>query len=397
MTSRPLVLLVCPWAPYPYDGGSKRILTLVRLLSERFRFRLLTTETPSANAAAAAEDLALEARHLRPVFEEIVRVPFASAPPDDSLPEDVARWRQPALDAAARKLARGADLVHCEYELTALAAENVRGPARVLTLHDLGEFRREDHGRAAAARRRERARRAAFLRRVCRSFDRVVVMTEPDRRRLLALAPRARADAAPTGVDLDAFAARRAEPALEPPTLAFVGHYPHYPNEDALIWFLREAWPRVRAARPDARFLAIGSSPTEAVRRAADAAGGVEVTGTVESVRPWLAAAHVFVAPLRLGEGIKGKVLEAFSVGVPVIATPLAARGLGARSGRELVTAGTAREFADAALALLGDPARRGRLAAEGRRFAERRYDWRECAGRLGDVYDRALARRRGA
>ncbi len=394
---RPRVLIVAPWAPYPYDGGSKRILTLARLLSDRFRFRLLTVEPASRSPGEVAADLALERRHLAPIFESVERVAVGAPRPDEGLPEDVARWNLPQLAWAARRLARRAEIVHAEYELAAPAVMSIRGRARVVTLHDMGEFRREDLTGARQARRERALRRATFLRRVCAEFDRAIVMTEPDRRRLARLAEGARAVAIPTGVDLEEFPLRAAEPTGEP-TVAFVGHYPHYPNEDAVAWFLREAWPIVRAARPDARFLAIGSSPTPAVLAAVAAAPAARATGTVESVAEHLARASVFVAPVRLGAGIKGKLLEAFSLGVPAAATPTAARGLGARDGRELSVSASAPGLAAAVLELLSSEPLRRRRALAARRFVERRFDWRACAGRLGDEYERVLEERsRGA
>src|SRR5579859_2038332 len=155
--ARPRVLLVTPWAPTPYDGGSRRILTLARLLSGRFRFSLLTTEPLLDRRAAAAQELGREGWSLRALFEEIERVPLTDVPLDPSLPDDVARWRLPALDAAVKRLSGRFDLVHCEYEMTALSAEGLRGVPRVLTLHDLGDFRREDHRAPPEERRAARA------------------------------------------------------------------------------------------------------------------------------------------------------------------------------------------------------------------------------------------------
>ncbi|MDE2491335.1 MAG: glycosyltransferase, partial [Elusimicrobia bacterium] len=173
--------------------------------------------------------------------------------------------------------------------------------------------------------------------------------------------------------------------------LVYVGHYPHYPNEEAVVRFCRRILPRIRRRRPDATFAIVGSSPTEAVLRAARETPGVSVTGTVPDVRPHLAEAAVFVAPIRLGRGIKGKVLEAFAMGLPVVASPLAAEGLGARPGRELLAARGDAAFADAVVALLDSPARRAELGAAGRRFAVERCDWNRLAQGLGDVYDELL------
>ena len=103
------------------------------------------------------------------------------------------------------------------------------------------------------------------------------------------------------------------------------------------LFSARKIWPAILKARPDARFFAVGSSPTPAVLSLARDVPGVTVTGTVDDVKPYLEDATVFVAPIRLGEGIKGKILEAFSCGLPVVATRRSLRGLELVPGRDVL------------------------------------------------------------
>jgi glycosyltransferase involved in cell wall biosynthesis len=282
-----------------------------------------------------------------------------------------------------------------EYDLMAPYARLAAGVPLVLTQHDAGtisffhSYFREMAGWGKFARVGEWLRRVRFEREALARFDRVVVCTEPDARRLARVAAAERIRVVPTGVDLDEFAPGAA-PAT--PTLVFVGHYPHFPNEDAAVFFARRVLPRVRQARPDVRFLAVGSSPTPAVM-ALGREPGVIVTGTVPSVAPFLRQAAVFVAPLRLGQGIKGKILEAFAAGVPVVATPCAADGLGARAGVELELASSPRAFASVVAALLSDEGRRRRLGEAGRAFARRAWSWPALAPRLGGVYEELVGR----
>ncbi len=390
--------MLMPWAPYPLDGGSKRAYSLCRLLGRRFRFSLLTFRPRLDGPAAVAGDLARERAVLRPVFEQIHWVEPPREPGPESvaglrLPADARRFYSAALALRLAQLAasRAFDLLHVEFDLMAAYGAPISGMPKVLTQHDMGgaslwrSYLREMSGWSRLRHAPEWLRRRRFTRRVSAFYDRVVTVTEKDAALLRKLSPGVRAQAVPTGVDLEHF---RPEGAPTPARLVYVGHYPHYPNEEAAVRFCRSILPRVRARRPDARFYAVGSDPTEPLRRAAAEDPTVVVTGTVPDVKPFLAQAAVFVAPIRLGEGIKGKILEAFAMGVPVVASSRAAEGLGAKDERELLVADSDRAFARAVVRLLDDAALRLRLGESGRAFARERYDWPTLAGRLGDLYD---------
>ena len=394
--------MLTPWAPYPYDGGSKRIHSLCRLLRGRFRISLLTFRSKVESPAEAAEDLRREHAELRPVFEHVhwVERPAGLGPESVGglvLPEDARRFYSAEMDEKLRGLvaAGETDIVHVEFDLMAAYGRGLAGAAKVLTEHDMGgvsffgSYFREMSGWKKLLRIPEWRRRLRFARAVAADFDRVVVMTEPDRRALLRLAPRASARTVPTGVDLDFF--RREAPPRPGARLVFLGHYPHYPNEDAALHFLRDILPRVRREAPSVEFFAVGSDPTEALRREAASLPGVTVTGTVPDVRPYLSDATVFVAPVRLGHGIKGKILEAFAMGSPVVASARAAAGLDAVPGRDLLVADGAAAFAQAVLRLLASEPLRRELGESGRRAAQRTYNWNTLSGRLGDLYDELL------
>lgn len=395
---RPRVLMLTPWPPYPLNGGCKRVHTLCRLLKDRFRFSLLSFRPRLRGPTAAALDMRRELEHILPVFEEVRWVePSAGPAPARAngldLPGDVAPYWSGELDRALRELAaaRAFDLLHVEFDLMAAYARSAPGVPRVLTQHDMGgstlfgSYFREMAGWGKFARLGRWWRRARYVRRTAADFDRIVLVTEGDRAAQERVAPRGRVRVVPTGVDLGHFAP--AEPRGEGGArLVFVGHYPHFPNEDAVVWFCREVFPLIRRSRPDATLEIVGSEPTLPVLRASEQTPGTSVTGTVPDVRPHLAAADVFVAPVRLGRGIKGKILEAFAMGLPVVATRRAASGIEAVPGRDLLTADRPAAFADETLSLLASPERRRELGRRGREAA-RRYDWPALAEGLAETY----------
>ena len=405
---KPPILLLTPCPPYPLDGGCKRVHTLCRLLQDRFRFSLATflPKDASLDAHHTAAELQREHRYLRPVFEQVHWLPrpagFAGRRHEGvPLPTDVARFFCPetAAQVAALVAAQRPDLVHAEFDLTALYARRLTGVPRIWTQHDagsiafFGSYFREMAGWRKLLQVGEWRRRVAFVRQAGTWFDRVVVMTPTDRVRLSHVIPAGKIRSISTGVET-AYFTPPTEPRPEaPPRVVYVGHYPHYPNEDAVLFFCRKVWPAIRQARPDARFFAVGSSPTPAVRRLETDLPGVTVTGTVDDVKPYLQSATVFVAPIRLGEGIKGKILEALATGLPVVATRRALRGLELAPGRDVLAADSPSEFAAQTLRLLGSPDLCRELGRRGLELARSRYEWSVLAPQLGDLYDEVLAR----
>jgi glycosyltransferase involved in cell wall biosynthesis len=152
------------------------------------------------------------------------------------------------------------------------------------------------------------------------------------------------------------------------PVLAITGNLGYFVNVDAITWWLREVWPAVRQARPDARVVVAGDRPSAAVRRAVERAG-VRLIESPRDMRSIIAQATLSLAPMRCGSGVPIKVLEAWAVGTPVVATPWAVAGTSGRQGEDFRVVGTHPiEWVSAILELLDDPAARHRLAESGRK-----------------------------
>jgi len=378
----------------PLSGGELRVHSLLSRLQPRWRIALacfLDSEDEVRQTAAALrlENGIVDKVHL------VRRTPGASAP--EGLP-DTARWFfDPAMRDALGRLAADerVDLIHFEFNEMAQYAPALRCmAATAMTEHDAStlswgrSYLRRDG--SAAHRARQWWLRARFEREVIRACDRVVVLSEADARRLRPLAGGDRLRIVPTGVDLDRFAFR--PPAeREPDTALFVGHFPHFPNEDAAVRLVREVLPPLKRRRPAARVLLVGSKVTDRV--AALAGPDVSIFDTVPDVRPFLARAAVFVAPLSLGFGIKGKILEAFASGTPVVATVSACEAMpDLVNGRHALLGRSPRELAELAARLLADAALGERLAKAAREYVEERFGWDRQVERLEQVYDEALS-----
>ena len=214
-------------------------------------------------------------------------------------------------------------------------------------------------------------------------YRRVIVVSERDRDELRALNPALPLDVIPNGIDLDYFGLV-ATP-REPNTLLFTGNYEYTPNVDAALRLARDIFPRIRAAVPTAQLWLVGNAPPPELQ--ALASDAITVTGHVPDMRAYLQRAAAFVSPLRLGAGIKNKVLEALALCAPVVATALSVDGIAVRDGENVLIAETDNQIAAAALRLLADPALGVALGQKGRQLIETRYSWEQVAERYEALY----------
>jgi glycosyltransferase involved in cell wall biosynthesis len=220
-----------------------------------------------------------------------------------------------------------------------------------------------------------------------------LAVSEPDRARLLELCHRAIVYTVPNGVDASAYSPSSfADRTGDVPTIAYVGSMDWHPNRDAVLFFWEHILPAIRRRIAGVRLLVIGrQDPRRAKELAVRLGSGVEVTGLVDDVRPYLEQAQVVVVPLRIGGGTRLKILEAFAMGKPVVSTSLGCEGLNVRHGEQLLVADKPEEFAESVVELLLDHSLAEKLAREGRRLVVEQYDWPVIAKRLLAVFEEIL------
>jgi glycosyltransferase involved in cell wall biosynthesis len=178
--------------------------------------------------------------------------------------------------------------------------------------------------------------------------------------------------------------------------LFFAGNYTHAPNVDAALWLGQEIMPRLRAVRPGVRLALAGIYPPPAVKSLAGP--DIAVLGPIPQIEPWLARAALVVAPLRIGGGMRMKVLQAMAMGKVVLTTMRGAEGL-AMAGQTppLLVADDTEALVAAAAALLADPQRRWALGREARTYVAQHFSPAAHLRRLESVYADLLARPRPA
>jgi glycosyltransferase involved in cell wall biosynthesis len=231
---------------------------------------------------------------------------------------------------------------------------------------------------------------AAFERRAMQGCDAVAAVSEDDAQILATLAPTTPIATVPNGVDTSSFDRRQLtmhQKADQPPTVVFSGTLDFRANVDAITWFVGEVWPLVRARRPTARLLVVGKRPAPALQALA-AAGALTLTGEVPDARPYMANAAAYIVPMRIGGGVRLKLLEALALEAPVISTSMGAEGIaGLNNGQHCLLADTPQQFAEATLRLIGDPALGRQLGQQGRLLVQNGYDWQSIIPRMEAIY----------
>jgi len=198
--------------------------------------------------------------------------------------------------------------------------------------------------------------------------DLTIAITEADRNHLLAQNPDLAVEIIP---NVHAPAPR--VPSIEGRSaLMFIGGFRHPPNADAMLYFTGEILPAIDAALGAREFLIVGSEPPAAVR--ALASEQIAVTGYVEETAPYFARSRVFVCPLRYGSGMKGKIGEALTQGVPVVTTPVGAEGMGLVHGETALIQEDPAAFAGDVVRLFNDDDLWMKLASRGREYVADRF-----------------------
>lgn len=259
----------------------------------------------------------------------------------------------------------------------ALAARTSR---RLLDLCDVDsqkwtEYAESRHGPAAWFLRAEARRLRAYEEQSLGLFDAVTVITNRERNLLGHHEMANRLHVIGNGVNTPTAEVRPAS--TLGPRLGFVGAMDYPPNVEAVQWFVASAWPRIRKAIPLAQFVIIGRNPSRAVRCLAKTPG-VELTGTVNDVTAIIQDCRVIVAPLRVARGLQNKILEAMSLGRPVIATTASAYALHAEAGRDIVVADRAEDFAAKSIQLLRDNTLCDLFASAGRACIDHHHSWEQ-------------------
>lgn len=287
------------------------------------------------------------------------------------------------------------DVVHADT-LALAQFVDPRGPTpSLLTHHNIESMlmaRRADVETRLPAKwflERETAKLESAERALAPLFDINVVMSHLDGHTLQQRVPGVRTAVVPNGVDTEYFEGLSVD---DGPVLIYTGGMNMFANRDAVLFFLRDVWPAVKARVPGVRFFAVGQDPPAELQAIADDDGQVTVTGYVDDIRPYVRKASVYIVPLRVGGGTRLKVLDAMAMGKAMVSTSIGCEGITLTPGEHLLVADDAAGFAEQTVALLTDPVRRRVLGQAARRQVETLYAWPVVGTQLFDAYREARA-----
>jgi glycosyltransferase involved in cell wall biosynthesis len=224
--------------------------------------------------------------------------------------------------------------------------------------------------------------------------DGCTVASEDEEKMILKVVPDYRPlTVVPNGMDVEGW--RGDFGPVEPGTLVFPGALTYEANFDAMVFFLTEVFPGLKARQPSVRLYITGRIDEVTMDRL-PVREGVLFTGYLEDVRPRIARSQVCVVPMTVGGGTRLKILEAMALGTPVVSTSRGAEGLDVTPGENILVSDEPEAFADAVLRVMSDVDLRARLSKNGRRLVEEKYDWRMIGERLNAFLEQVVAERRG-
>ncbi len=388
------ILYFFPQFPYPPDSGGKIVtyhmlrhmakvhqITLWSFAQDRRDYQNLSQLRPYCDRI----ELFPRRRRIQPIA--LLRALLGSRP------YKATRWYDRRIAARLRELLSREhyDVIHCQNLTTAQYLTGRESGATIYYKENLEALilsRYAEVVRFAPLRwllRREAAKTLRLELHLSQVCDQLIVISDADGARLSEMDPSLRPAHIPAGVDVEHFRPSPSEP--EPATILFTGSLYYYPNQDAIQHFMESIWPKVRQALPEASFIIAGQKPSPMIR-ALHGRDGVEVHADVPDMRPLFARATAYVVPLRVGGGMRLKILEAMAMGKAIVSTTLGAEGLQYTPGRQLVPADDPAVSAAQLVRLCRDVVARQGLEREARDWAVRNYSWDEVMGRLERVYE---------
>jgi len=395
------ILFLSQVLPYPVDAGPKmRSYFVLRHLVQKHEVTLLTfvRDTDRPQDIAHMAELCHAVRTVPMHRNRLRDVKFLAQSFLTQDPFLIVRDQMPAMTDEIRRLVTSEpfDAIHVDQlwmaQYALIAAQSAISPPKlVLDQHNAVHLipQRLADGERNPVKQRLMAREARLLTRyeseICRRFDHVVWVTEEDRRAVAALSGSSVNGQKPSTVIPICADPAQIEPVTPAPNkyrITFLGglHWP--PNAQGIVWFARDVFPQVRAQIPEATLTVIGKSPPAGLD-----GDGIEVTGYVDDLKSYLDETAAFVVPLHAGGGMRVKILDAWSWGLPVVSTTVGAEGMAIQHEDNILIADTAPAFAEATVRVLKDAALAQRLGQNGRQTILEKYNWQTVYSAWDKVY----------
>lgn len=397
------ILLTLPRPLFPPDTGGKiRSKNIFARLAHRAEIHAVSFADPFQDAAAISQMNAMFASYTPVFWHEAGRRStrfYAEllANQLSSLPYFLAKCNRATFRRSIEALIARTpfDLVFCDFLHTAVPLREVTFRPKVIFEHNVEFLLRkrkwevEQHPLKKLVLGGEWRKTRTAEAKACLSFDHVLTVSKDDENTMRQEFGIEKVSTLPTGVDTEFFTPAQKE--SQPGRLVFVGSMDWDPNEDGIIWFIREIYPRIRRTMPNATLSIVGRNPSPHVRAFAAGDPAIELTGWVSDVRPHLAKAEVVIVPLRVGGGTRIKIPEAMAMAKPVVSTTIGAEGLPFRDRHEIRLADKPQEFGEAVSELLNDASLRKSMGTAARETVVNKHGWEAVVDRLEDVLQQVV------
>ncbi|MGH2568984.1 MAG: glycosyltransferase family 4 protein [Bacteroidota bacterium] len=391
------ILQVSPQVPYPLsDGGKVGVFNITKHLALRgHNITMLAFERTAGVDTKPLQE-----------FCELVTVPHSNKNTVrgafrnlfSDLPYNMQKYRSVGFQHTLQGLldSKSFDLVHVDHLHMApygiFCKEHAKLPI-VLREHNVESVIVERYAervrmpvfRQWMALQKKRIR--SYEGEIAAQFDLCCAITEEDRKRLMELNPRVNARVIPAGVEQRYFQSEQPRTKI-PHSIALFGSFDWLPNQDALEWFVSDIFPRIQHRQPEVRLYIIGKDIPHQIQARKNTA--VVVRGFVPDLQQELQQYELTVVPLRIGGGMRLKILESFALQLPVVSTPIGCEGIFCREEEHLLIANTEEQFTNQVLRLLNNPQLQRFLAENAFKLASLQYRWEHVAEVFEETYNEA-------
>jgi glycosyltransferase involved in cell wall biosynthesis len=391
------VLLLTQVLPYPPDSGPKvKTYYVLKYLAEQHDVTLVSFVRDTDQSASI--------KHLETLCERVITVPIERSKMQDlrylgqSLqtgdPWMMLRDERPAMREVLTDLAARThfDVVHADQTNMGQYALPFTNSRRVLDLHNALWMLYKRLSETSSITdpmkyilRRDWPLLKKYEGEQCRQFDAVTAVTEEDRLLLQEAGAQDDITVIPIAIDTEEQALIVRQPSG--PHIVHIGTMYWPPNVNGINWFLEAIYPRIKSQIADVRCTLIGSRPPDSIIQRSQTDRTLTVTGYVEDPLPFMEDASMMVVPLQAGGGMRVKILNALSQGIPMVSTTVGCEGINVRHEHDILIADNPPAFAEACVRLLTDYDLNERLTRAGRQTAEQHYDYRQACRPLDRIY----------
>ncbi|RMH74352.1 MAG: glycosyltransferase [Gemmatimonadetes bacterium] len=386
------ILQITAWLPYPPEGGGKlEVFNSIKFLSSRHSITLVSFIREGEEQYLRTLESYCESVHVIPhsfnydIFKMFVNL-FSNTP------YTIERYNVPEMAELIKTLVRdhAYDLVRIDHLHMAQYRPFCGELPVVLRCHNI-----ENHimKRFYQHTTNPFVKFYAYLQwkklhqyeiDSCSLFNRCLMISPVDEQFLHAVIEDVETALVTAGVD-DGYFHPNGNVPVNPRQLVFTGDMIWRPNDDGVLWFIDHILPLIQAHIPDVTFYVVGRNPSDRLLTRQDE--HIIITGRVEDVRPYVHQSSIFVVPLRIGGGMRLKILEAMAMKKAVVSTSIGAEGIHVKSGENILLADTPDAFAEAIITLLEEPELRCNIAQNGYKLIQEQYTWERIAERLEQVY----------